>query len=78
MAGSRQKSEVGVPSIQVYDLDPDSATKSNMSAKERKSLAGAPSLRALSMISPIKEGTGPALNASQQQERIHSEQKSGA
>lgn len=78
MAGSRPRNEAGLPSIQVLDLEPGSATKSNMSTKEHIRLAAAPSLYALSIISPIKEPKGQAAKDYQQQKRIGLDQHSAA
>jgi len=78
MAGSRLRNEASFPSIQVLDLEPGSATKSNLSSKERERLAAAPSLYALSIISPIKDPKGQAAKDYQQQKRIGLDQSSAA
>ena len=69
-ASSRPENEAGLPSIQITDLEPGSAAKSNMSTMECKELAAAPSLYALSIISPIKEPKGQAVKDCQEQKCI--------
>jgi hypothetical protein len=78
MAGSRLRIEASFPSIQVLDLEPGSATKSNVSTKERERVAAAPSLYALSIISPIKDPKGQAAKDYQQQKRIGLDRSSAA
>jgi hypothetical protein len=77
MAASKARNEAGFPNIEVLDLEPGSARTSTMSTKERKGLE-APSLYALSIISPIKEPQGQATQDCQQQERIGLDHSSAA
>ena len=77
MTASRPSNEAGFPSIEVFDLEPGSARTSNTSIRGRSGLA-APSLYALSIISPIKEPKGQAMQDYQQQKCIGLNQNSAA